>query len=285
IYHLLDTVEQLNESIGQGENLEAEIQNAEHDSLNIGNTEQDGFVWDHKANMLLLDEYHKIVDQFRNPTVKKKPLWDKIANNMFQYGYDVKGDIIDKKFRNMKNTFNKIKDNKKTKRTGRGVIQWPYYTKFDSIFVDDKTVNINNIISTLDSHLPESTFSTNSDSDRSTTPITPTTSHDSESRLSNGKINTVKKMVELEEQRVEELKKIRLDVAESNRLTQEKINLFKTYLEKKGKSKISIINYKLSKFVAPPAQLFCSSGYGIYLGMYKVKERKNIILLTEMFLL
>ncbi|KAJ8979107.1 hypothetical protein NQ317_014119 [Molorchus minor] len=114
-----DTVEQLNESIGQGENLEAEIQNAEHDSLNIGNTEQDGFVWDHKANMLLLDEYHKIVDQFRNPTVKKKPLWDKIANNMFQYGYDVKGDIIDKKFRNMKNTFNKIKDNKKTKRTGR----------------------------------------------------------------------------------------------------------------------------------------------------------------------
>ncbi|KAJ8975161.1 hypothetical protein NQ317_011990 [Molorchus minor] len=195
-----DTVEQLNESIGQGENLEAEIQNAEHDSLNIGNTEQDGFVWDHKANMLLLDEYHKIVDQFRNPTVKKKPLWDKIANNMFQYGYD---------------------DNKKTKRT------------------DDKTVNINNIISTLDSHLPESTFSTNSDSDRSTTPITPTTSHDSESRLSNGKVNQNrldkyrKKMVELEEQRVEELKKIRLEVAESNRLTQEKINLFKTYLEKK----------------------------------------------------
>ncbi|KAJ8974686.1 hypothetical protein NQ317_019842 [Molorchus minor] len=234
-----DTVEQLNESIGQGENLEAEIQNAEHDSLNIGNTEQDGFVWDHKANMLLLDEYHKIVDQFRNPTVKKKPLWDKIANNMFQYGYDVKGDIIDKKFRNMKNTFNKIKDNKKTKRTGRGVIQWPYYTKFDSIFVNDKTVNINNIISTLDSHLPESTFSTNSDSDRSTTPITPTTSHDSESRLSNGKVNQNrldkyrKKMVELEEQRVEELKKIRLEVAESNRLTQEKINLFKTYLEKK----------------------------------------------------
>ncbi|KAJ8975961.1 hypothetical protein NQ317_011929 [Molorchus minor] len=135
-----DTVEQLNESIDQGENLEAEIQNAEHDSLNIGNTEQD-------------DEYHKIVDQFRNPTVKKKPLWDKIANNMFHYGYDVKGDIMDKKFRNMKNTFNKIKDNKKTKRT------------------DDKTVNINNIISTLDSHLPESTFSTNSDSDRSTTLI------------------------------------------------------------------------------------------------------------------
>ncbi|KAJ8975627.1 hypothetical protein NQ317_015314 [Molorchus minor] len=49
----------------------------------------------------------------------------------------------------------------------------------------------------------------------------------------------------------------------------------------RGKSKISIINYKLSKFVAPPAQLFCSSGYGIYLGMYKVKERKNIISMKD----
>ncbi|KAJ8985773.1 hypothetical protein NQ317_014426 [Molorchus minor] len=65
----------------------------------------------------------------------------------------------------------------------------------------------------------------------------------------------------------------------SNKVGALRSNTAKLRVACEGKSKISIISYKLSKFDAPPAQaqLFRSRGYGIYLGMYKVKERKKIL--------
>ncbi|KAK9703617.1 Myb/SANT-like DNA-binding domain [Popillia japonica] len=51
---------------------------------------------------------------------------------MVQKGYIVTGDECDIKFRNLKETYKRIKEN--NSETGRGTITWPYFDQFDSIF-------------------------------------------------------------------------------------------------------------------------------------------------------
>ncbi|KAK9710435.1 Myb/SANT-like DNA-binding domain [Popillia japonica] len=96
------------------------------DGENITVAGSDKFTWDRKAALLLLDEYHQ----------KKKTRWKKIAQTMVQAGYQVDGDMLDRKIRNTL-TFNKIKDNNQKKRTGRGAIHWKYYDKMCYILTAD----------------------------------------------------------------------------------------------------------------------------------------------------
>lgn len=99
--------------------------------------------------MLLLDEYQKRYEKFRNPKIKKKKLWMEIVNVINTFGYNVDADIVDRKIRNMKATFRKIKENNSKSKTGRGTISWEYYGKFKEIFSGDKTINLreNSLIS------------------------------------------------------------------------------------------------------------------------------------------
>lgn len=69
----------------------------------------------------------------------------KIAEKMKLCGYSVRSEILDRKMRNIKDTYRKIIDNKK--KTGRGPMKWEYFKVFDDIFQTYKTINISETLS------------------------------------------------------------------------------------------------------------------------------------------
>ncbi|KAK4882307.1 hypothetical protein RN001_005626 [Aquatica leii] len=126
--------------------------NPAHVLVEVDNTYENeeicnNFNWTHNPTLLLLDEYHKRATRFRNPKIKKKTLWEEISQVMINHGNSVDRVMLDRKMRNMKSTFNKIKDNNKKTRTGRGRVSYEYFEKLNEIFAEDKIVNISNVIS------------------------------------------------------------------------------------------------------------------------------------------
>jgi len=55
--------------------------------------------------LLLLEEYRKLKDQFRDPKIKKKDFWNKIRDVFSENGYNPTADNLDKKFRNLKRNY------------------------------------------------------------------------------------------------------------------------------------------------------------------------------------
>lgn len=64
-------------------------------------------------------------------------------------GYLVEDAALDKKFRNLKCHYKTIKDNNKKTKTGQGRVCWEYFNIMDEIFDGDKTINIENILSSM----------------------------------------------------------------------------------------------------------------------------------------
>lgn len=111
------------------------------------------FLWNDKNTLLLLEEYNIRKEKFRNPKIKKRNMWHEIVEAFSKHKYCVSEDILDKKFRNLKQTFMRIRDNQNTKkRTGKGNITWKFYELMCEIFAMDKTVNIE--IDPVESSLP-----------------------------------------------------------------------------------------------------------------------------------
>lgn len=110
------------------------------------------FQWNDKNTLLLLEEYRTRKEKFRNPKIKKRILWQDIAAVFLKHKYLVNEDILDKKFRNLKQTFMRIRDNQNTKKsTGKGNITWKFYIIMCEIFSIDKTANMEMI--TIESSL------------------------------------------------------------------------------------------------------------------------------------
>lgn len=87
-----------------------------------------------------MEEYRKRKEKFRDPKIKKKDLWREISRVFRNYNYIVHEDAIDKKFRNLKQTFMRIKDNQNIKKhSGTANIDWKYYQIFIEIFFNDCT--------------------------------------------------------------------------------------------------------------------------------------------------
>jgi len=57
-------------------------------------------------------------------------------------GYNVDESILDRKMRNLKQSYKNIKDNNKKTSTGRGRISWEWYDTMEDIFKEDLTINI-----------------------------------------------------------------------------------------------------------------------------------------------
>ncbi|XP_071057001.1 uncharacterized protein [Onthophagus taurus] len=178
--------------------------------------------------MLFLAEYEKRKDMFRNPKIKKKKLWEEIRREMLKQGYKVDGTTLDRKLRNMKGTYKGIIDNNKKRSTGRGHISWEYYNRFNEIFTEDKTINIDCTVSS---------FQTQSDDDVRSPGLGAAQDFEQDSR-SNTPTGPQKKrldvfrkrQLELEEEKLEEVKKIRVSLEEYNKIQREKLELFKKYL-------------------------------------------------------
>lgn len=73
---------------------------------------------------------------------------------MKKYGYNITEEALDKKFRNMKQTFKTTKRNKSS--SGRGRITWEYFDIFEHIFLDDRTINFGPTISSMKPPTPSS---------------------------------------------------------------------------------------------------------------------------------
>lgn len=89
----------------------------------------------------MLEEYKKRAERFRNPENKKKRLWQEISDEMTKYGYKVKADVIDRKFRNLKMRYLRIKNSDKKETSESGRMSWIYFDIMSEIIFDNRTVN------------------------------------------------------------------------------------------------------------------------------------------------
>lgn len=202
----------------------------------------------------MLEEYRKRLSKFRNPKFKKKLLWDEIANIMKQNGYELGSDAVDKKMRNMKNTFRIILDNNnKKKSTGRGRMHWPYFNIFKDIFKEDKTFNIACVMSTTRSStenavLPEiGTVSqlvekpspqcvNSTETENATSPSCSSMPLDCATPKKHAKRRQLdrwrKRQLEIEEEKLLEVKRIREAIEKSNEIQESKTKVLETLAKK-----------------------------------------------------
>lgn len=112
--------------------------------LNIEN-----FAWTNKTTKLLLQKYYERKDNFRNPKIKKKLLWMEIIKEFKTIGYNVNEDLLDRKMRNLKQSYKSIKNNNKKTSTGRGRLTWEWYDTMEDIFKEDRTINVGPTLSSM----------------------------------------------------------------------------------------------------------------------------------------
>lgn len=200
----------------------------------------------------MLEEYRARITKFRNPKYRKKLLWEEIANIMNKNGYNVSADAIDKKMRNMKSTYRKIVDNNnKKKTTGRGRMNWTYFKIFEDIFKEDKSINIDCVMSTTQTSEENPIMTeTNTDStlglqiqdlsDIVTKNIaSPSTSS---SFLADGTQKKLakrrqldrwrKRQLEIEEEKLLEVKRIREAIERSNEIQENKTKILESLAKK-----------------------------------------------------
>jgi hypothetical protein len=99
------------------------------------------------ATQLLLTLYLSDRSKFRNPTIKKNSLWKELTTKLNQHGYNFTDHSVERKFRNLKSHFLKIKDN--NTKTGRGRKSWQYFDVMEEIFERDRCVNPTSCISSI----------------------------------------------------------------------------------------------------------------------------------------
>lgn len=104
-------------------------------------------VWDKNNTKLLLACYLERLEKFRNPQYVKKHLWDEIGAIVGK-----SGEICDKKFRNLKQTY--IRLLRKKKNAGKSSWKWPYFETFNLIFSDGNAIEVNEEVIIIQS-LPE----------------------------------------------------------------------------------------------------------------------------------
>ncbi|KYN38795.1 hypothetical protein ALC56_06794 [Trachymyrmex septentrionalis] len=212
----------------------------------------------------MLEEYKKRAERFRNPENKKKQLWQEISDEMTKYGYKVNADAINKKFRNLKIRYLIIKnsDKKKTSRSGR--MSWIYFDIMSEIVFDDRTVNPNLAMASAvffnnDNDNDDNNDNTQNEiekiarfensilsknlSDREIENVLSTSSIISISSILKKNVqnkkfrkrnkpidNYRKRYMEIEEERIKELRKIREAIEKNNIIQKERVEILKQYL-------------------------------------------------------
>lgn len=181
---------------------------------------------------------------------------------MTKYGYKVEADVIDKKFRNIKTRYLIIKDNNdKKKTTWTDRISWIYFDIMFEISFDDRTINPNLVmastvlsnnnnnnkneteeITTSENNIPENENIEENDnisSNSTTSSSVCVRSNIFKKSMQNKKIygkrnkpidNYRKKYINMEEDRIKELRKLREAVENNNTIQKEKLEMLKQYL-------------------------------------------------------
>lgn len=114
--------------------------------------------WSFELTILLLETYLDRVDDFRDPTKKKRVLWRDLCNFINTNGTDFSPDTVERKFRNMKATYievsrtahfhtshlttSQFQIKKRLDRTGEKKPEWPFYHLFEEIYSGDNQIDI-----------------------------------------------------------------------------------------------------------------------------------------------
>lgn len=69
--------------------------------------------------------------------MKKSKLWTEITQNFKDMGYDLTEEQIEKKYRTVRSTYERI--NKKNIIAGETIDKWPFYDIMEKIVTDEKT--------------------------------------------------------------------------------------------------------------------------------------------------
>lgn len=83
-------------------------------------------MWDKNKTRLLIDVYMQKADKFKDPRYRKKALWKEISASVGE-----KPASCDKKFRNLKQTYIRLK---MREDSGRLSTKWRYYKDFEAIY-------------------------------------------------------------------------------------------------------------------------------------------------------
>ncbi|XP_046828972.1 uncharacterized protein LOC124428674 isoform X2 [Vespa crabro] len=122
--------------------------NLEYQVRSINAIADTSFVWTRSKTLLLIEAYDARKEKFRDSTIKKKTLWKEIALEFEKKNYYVSAENLDKKFRNLKRTYIKIRDNIRKSSMGKDRITWEYYDYLQKIYEKDYTIDIPNMINT-----------------------------------------------------------------------------------------------------------------------------------------
>lgn len=82
--------------------------------------------WNRSKTRQLMDAYLQITDKFKDPRFQKKDLWKQISMVV-----DESAQSCDKKFRNLKQTYLKLK---MRADSGRSITKWRYFKDFETIY-------------------------------------------------------------------------------------------------------------------------------------------------------
>lgn len=88
--------------------------------------------WTHEATLLLIELYKSYQESMKDPRIKKKDVWNRIAADMAASGYQFHGDMCDKKWRNLKKSYNGVLENNRGPGQGRRL--WQYFDVLHEIF-------------------------------------------------------------------------------------------------------------------------------------------------------
>lgn len=109
-------------------------------------TTDTSFVWTRSKTLLLIEAYDARKEKFNDSTIKKKTLWKEIAGEFEKKNYYVSAENLDKKFRNLKRTYIKIRDNIKKSAIKKDRVTWEYYEHLQRIYEKDFIINMPNIM-------------------------------------------------------------------------------------------------------------------------------------------
>lgn len=91
---------------------------------------------------MLLQKYYERKSKFCDSKIKKKLLWAEIVDEFKTKGYNVSEDILDRKMRNLKQSYKSIKENNRKTGAVLNRITWKWYDTMDNLFKEDRIVNV-----------------------------------------------------------------------------------------------------------------------------------------------
>lgn len=193
-----------------------------------------GFSWTHEKCTLLLNEYNARLKYFKNPQFQKRALWQDISQVFHSHGYDVGKEALYKKFRNMKQTFiTNLRSDKP--------IKWIYQSTFAELF-EDVAVPVGADINTIEMYSADDvaieqnlseirSFGDHLDSEETKDGSEVSVENESSKRAFDSEFLQIqRKRLQLDTERVSELKKLRLTLEQSNRVQERRNDLLEQFI-------------------------------------------------------